>query len=157
MTVTRGDVVLVHFPFASGRGAKVRPALVVQSDHNNASMANTIVVQITTNLHRMGEPTQILVDPATPDGRPSGLVSQSAVSPDFSQRGWNETVSPEVSDGEETHLRFTRETVPWKHSVRNGRLNFTRSAGGKLWPGLTAGGSRRTAAGFCCERIKREE
>lgn len=80
MTVTRGDVVLVHFPFASGRGSKVRPALVVQSDHNNARIANTIVVQITTNLRRVGEPTQLLIAPATPEGRPSGLVSQSAVS-----------------------------------------------------------------------------
>lgn len=80
MTVTRGDVVLVHFPFASGRGSKLRPALVVQSDHGNARMTNTIVVQITTNLRRVGEPTQLLIDPATPDGKLSGLVSPSAVS-----------------------------------------------------------------------------
>lgn len=80
MTVTRGDVVLVHFPFASGRGSKVRPALVVQSDQNNSRMANTIVVQITTNLRRVGEPSQLLIDPATAEGRASGLLSQSAVS-----------------------------------------------------------------------------
>jgi mRNA interferase MazF len=80
MTVTRGDVVLVHFPFASGIGSKVRPALVVQSNQNNARMSNTIVVQITTNLRRAGEATQLLIDPATRGGRPSGLVSPSAVS-----------------------------------------------------------------------------
>jgi len=79
MTVTRGDVVLVHFPFASGRGSKIRPALVVQADHNNSRMANTIVVQITTNLRRVGEPSQLFIDPATAEGRPSGLVSPSAV------------------------------------------------------------------------------
>ncbi len=80
MTVARGDVVLVQFPFASGSGTKIRPALVVQSDRNNARMANTIIVQITTNIRRVGEPTQLLLDPVTADGRPSGLVSPSAIS-----------------------------------------------------------------------------
>lgn len=80
MTITRGDVVLVQFPFATGRGSKLRPALVVQSDRGNARMANTIIVQITTNLRRVSEPTQLLVDPATPGGQPSGLLAPSAVS-----------------------------------------------------------------------------
>jgi mRNA interferase MazF len=80
MTVTRGDVVLVQFPFATGQGSKLRPALVVQSDRGNARMTNTVVVQITTNLRRVGESTQLLVDPASPDGQPSGLLSPSAVS-----------------------------------------------------------------------------
>src|SRR5690349_5778057 len=43
----RGDVVLVDFPFASGGGSKVRPALVVQNDRNNALLQDTIVVPIT--------------------------------------------------------------------------------------------------------------
>jgi mRNA-degrading endonuclease toxin of MazEF toxin-antitoxin module len=43
MKVTRGDVVLVDYPFTAG-GAKVRPALVVQNDRDNARMANTVVV-----------------------------------------------------------------------------------------------------------------
>jgi mRNA interferase MazF len=80
MTVTRGDIVLVRFPFASGTGSKVRPALVVQSDRNNVRLANTIVVQITTNVSRVGEPTQLLVEPSSPDGRSSGLISASAIS-----------------------------------------------------------------------------
>ena len=80
MTVTRGDVVLVRFPFAAGGGSKVRPALVVQSNQNNSRIANTIVVQITTNLRRVGEPSQLLIDPVTAEGRPSGLVSPSALS-----------------------------------------------------------------------------
>jgi mRNA interferase MazF len=80
MTVVRGDVVLVRFPFASGLGAKVRPALVVQSDPNNARLANTVVVQITTNISRIGEPTQLLVDPSSVDGRTSGLIAPSAIS-----------------------------------------------------------------------------
>ena len=76
----RGDVVLVSFPFASAAGAKLRPALVVQSDHNNRRLANTILVQITTNTSRADkEATQVLVDPATPAGQSSGLLSRSAI------------------------------------------------------------------------------
>ena len=45
MTVNRGDVVLVDYPFTTG-GAMMRPALVVQNDRDNARMTNTIVAQI---------------------------------------------------------------------------------------------------------------
>jgi mRNA-degrading endonuclease toxin of MazEF toxin-antitoxin module len=58
MSVRRGDVVLLQAPFTSGAGAQSRPMLVVQNDANNARMANTILVFITTNLARSSEPTQ---------------------------------------------------------------------------------------------------
>jgi mRNA interferase MazF len=80
MMVVRGDVVLVRFPFASGSGSKLRPALVVQCDRNNARLSNTIIVQITTNIRRVAEPTQLLLDPSTDEGRSSGLISPSAAS-----------------------------------------------------------------------------
>jgi mRNA-degrading endonuclease toxin of MazEF toxin-antitoxin module len=32
MNVRRGDVVLVHYPFTSGVGGSLRPALVVQNN-----------------------------------------------------------------------------------------------------------------------------
>ena len=80
MKVDRGDVVLVSFPFASAKGSKVRPALVVQSNHNNTRLANTILVQITTNIGRADkEPTQVLIDPDASTGKTSGLLSKSAV------------------------------------------------------------------------------
>ena len=79
MTVGRGDVVLVRFPFSSAARSKVRPALVVQSDQNNSRMQNTIVVPITTNTSRVGEATQLLVDPATPSGQSCGLLAPSAI------------------------------------------------------------------------------
>ena len=41
MSVNRGDVVVVDFPFPDATGSKVRPALVVQSDRNNARIAKT--------------------------------------------------------------------------------------------------------------------
>lgn len=79
MTHHRGDVVLVRFPFSARQGAKVRPAVVVQSNHNNVRLPNTIIAQLTTNISRIHEPTQVFVDPSTPDGQSSGLRSQSAV------------------------------------------------------------------------------
>ena len=54
--------------------------LVVQNDTNNARMANTILAFITTNLARASEPTQVLRDVQSPEGRPSGLKQTSVVS-----------------------------------------------------------------------------
>jgi mRNA interferase MazF len=80
MKVQRGDVVLVNYPFADGKGSKVRPALVVQCDRNNARLDNTIIVQITsrTRLAR-AEQTQLLIEIATDVGQQSGLLIDSAV------------------------------------------------------------------------------
>jgi mRNA interferase MazF len=80
MTVRRSDVVLLQAPFSSRAGVKTRPMLVVQNDRNNARMSNTILVFITTNLARAAEPTQVLIDPSTPGGRPSGLKQTSVAS-----------------------------------------------------------------------------
>jgi mRNA interferase MazF len=54
--------------------------LVVQNDTNNARMAKTILVFITTYLARASEPTQVFVDVQTADGRSSGLKQDSVVS-----------------------------------------------------------------------------
>jgi mRNA-degrading endonuclease toxin of MazEF toxin-antitoxin module len=35
MKALRGEVVLVDYPYAAGVGAKVRPAVVIQNDHDN--------------------------------------------------------------------------------------------------------------------------
>jgi len=78
--VKRGDIVLVDFPFATGGGSKVRPALVVQTDRNNARLQDTIVAIITGNVTRAGvEPTQYLIDPSHPDWQLSGLMLPSVV------------------------------------------------------------------------------
>jgi mRNA interferase MazF len=79
MTQHSGDVVLVRYPFSAGQGAKVRPAVIIQSDHNNVRLPNTIIAQLTTNTSRTHESTQVLVDPATPEGQSSGLRAPSAV------------------------------------------------------------------------------
>ena len=46
----RGEVVLVDFPYTDGRASKVRPALVVQNDQDNALLRDTVVALITGNI-----------------------------------------------------------------------------------------------------------
>jgi mRNA interferase MazF len=75
----RGDVAIVDHPYSDGSGSKVRPALVVQSDRDNQRLTNTIVALITRNISRVGEPSQMLIDVTTAEGRPSGLNQTSAV------------------------------------------------------------------------------
>lgn len=80
MTYRRGDVVLAFYPFASGIGGKRRPALVLQSDADNARMSNTIVAQITSTISRAHLATQVLIEIATPEGQQSGLLHDSVAS-----------------------------------------------------------------------------
>ncbi len=75
----RGDVVLLNFPFSSGTGSKLRPALVVQNDQNNQRIGITIVAMITGTTHRTHQPTQVLIDITTPEGQQSGLRLTSAI------------------------------------------------------------------------------
>jgi mRNA interferase MazF len=78
--IQRGDIVLVNFPFSSGAGSKLRPAVVVQIDRNNQRLTNTIVAMITRTTHRATrEPTQLLIDITTSDGQQTGLVATSAI------------------------------------------------------------------------------
>jgi mRNA interferase MazF len=79
MNVQRGDVVLVDFPFAKGGGTKVRPSLVVQNDRDNVRLSNTVVAQITGNVQRAREATQVLIEVSTPAGAQSGLQFDSVV------------------------------------------------------------------------------
>ncbi len=79
MNVKRGDVILAFVPNVGGPGGKLRPALVVQSDHNNARLNETIIAAITSNISRVHEETQLFIDVALPDGAASGLVHNSAI------------------------------------------------------------------------------
>ncbi len=79
MNVRRADVVLVEFPFPSGTGSKVRPALVIQNDRDNSRLLNTILAQITGTTHRALETTQVIVEVTTPEGRSTGLAFDSVV------------------------------------------------------------------------------
>lgn len=77
--MTRGDVVIVSFPFADGSRGKNRPALVVQNDRDNRRLTQTVVAMITGNIRYASEATQLLVDPQSPEGAGSGLRGPSAV------------------------------------------------------------------------------
>ena len=79
MNVSRGDVVLVDYPFASGNRGKVRPALVAQNDRDNQRLTNTIIVQITSVTQRAFEPTQVLIASSTPEFTSTGLRQDSVV------------------------------------------------------------------------------
>ncbi len=79
MSLQRGDVVLVDWPFAAGGKSKSRPALVIQNDRDNARLTNTILAMITTVTRRALEPTQLFIDVSTPDGKQTGLRHNSVV------------------------------------------------------------------------------
>src|SRR5579863_6706385 len=80
MKVRRGNVVLVDYPYSDRTGSKVRPCLVVQNDRNNSRLDDTIVVTITSRIgYVVTEPTELLIDTATPAGQQSGLLFTSAV------------------------------------------------------------------------------
>ncbi len=81
MNIKRGDTILVNYPFASGTGSKVRPALVVQADRNNSRLENSVIVQITSRIqHAHSEPTQLLIRMNSPEGKQAGLIMDSVVS-----------------------------------------------------------------------------
>lgn len=75
----RGDVVVAPFPFQDRPGAKIRPAVVVQSDAENGRLVNTVLAMITGNLSDAGRPTTLLVDPQAAEGAGSGLKGPSLV------------------------------------------------------------------------------
>lgn len=80
MPVNRGDIVLIPVPDTSGQPGKTRPALVVSSEHNNQRLQDAIIAVITRTTGRAQlEPTQLLIEVATPEGRQSGLLTDSAV------------------------------------------------------------------------------
>jgi mRNA interferase MazF len=61
--MTRGDVVLVDWPYSDRTGSKLRPAVVVQADYLNGLIDDTVLVQITSKGH--GIPgTEVTLDPA---------------------------------------------------------------------------------------------
>lgn len=76
----RGDIVLAELPFSDRSGGKKRPALIVQCDRNNQRLDDVILAMITGSALRAAvEPTQLLVDINTPEGRQTGLLHTSAV------------------------------------------------------------------------------
>ena len=82
MPFKRGQIVLVFFPNSNLRTAKRRPALVVQADNLGTGLGQTIIAMITSNLARAGHPSRISISLATPEGKASGLLTDSVIMTD---------------------------------------------------------------------------
>ena len=78
--MTRGDVLLVRVPHASGVRGKKRPVVVVQADLYNGQLATIVVAEVTSNLELAGDPACLLIEVNTPDGLASGLLRDSVIS-----------------------------------------------------------------------------
>ena len=73
--VSRGDVVLVAFPFIAGHEMqrKRRPALVVQADRYNRRRDAVIIAAVTSTLGHRELPSKVVVGKNTLEGRRAGL------------------------------------------------------------------------------------
>lgn len=80
--IERGAVVLVPFPISDLRTAKLRPALIVQSDDLQTDLAQVVLVMISSNLSRAGHKSRVLIEIKTQQGRKSGLLFDSVVMTD---------------------------------------------------------------------------
>ena len=78
----RGDVVLVLFPNSDLRTARLRPALVVQADDLDTGLDQVIIALITSRIFRSGHPSRVLIRLSDPEGRDSGLLTDSVVMTD---------------------------------------------------------------------------
>jgi mRNA interferase MazF len=78
MNVSRGDIVLVDYPFSDRTGSKVRPALVVQADEMNRRITDSILAAISRSTHRASA-SQLFIDIVTSEGRQTGLRQNSMI------------------------------------------------------------------------------
>jgi mRNA interferase MazF len=78
----RGDIALVLFPDSNLRTAKLRPVLLVQADDLGTGLPQVVVAMITSRLFRAGHPSRVGVSLAAPEGRQSGLLTDSIVMTD---------------------------------------------------------------------------
>ncbi len=75
--MSRGDVVLVDWPFSDLSGSKLRPAVVVQADYLKGLIDDTIYVKVQSSHY--GVPgTEVEIDPAIETT--SGLLNRSYAS-----------------------------------------------------------------------------
>ena len=78
--MSRGDVILVQFPHPSGARGKKRPAVVVQSDAYAGHVRTVVCAEVTTNLTMASDAACLFIDLTTPEGKATGLLTESVVS-----------------------------------------------------------------------------
>ncbi|NJN60049.1 MAG: type II toxin-antitoxin system PemK/MazF family toxin [Leptolyngbyaceae cyanobacterium SL_5_9] len=81
-TFERGDIVLVVFPNSNLNFAKTRPALIVQADNLQTELPQIIVAMVTSQMFRAGHPSRVTVLLNSPEGKHSGLLTDSVVMTD---------------------------------------------------------------------------
>lgn len=80
--VIRGNVVLIPFPNSDLQTAKLRPALIVQSDDLGSGLSQIILAMISSNLARAGYESRVLLKKDTEQGKESGLLLDSVIMTD---------------------------------------------------------------------------
>lgn len=78
----KGTVLLVLFPNSDLLTAKLRPAVVVQSDTLETGLEQLIVAMITSNLSREGHPSRIRINKDSEEGKKAGLLTDSIIMTD---------------------------------------------------------------------------
>ncbi len=122
-TVSRGDVVLVDYPYTDRTGSKVRPCIVVQNDASNQQLDDTIVVLMTSRTRfTPGSSTELLITAQSPAGRQAGLIFDSAV------------------QGQNLLTRFDRcSLLPWhRWGLRSDRRLAPQSTGSCIHASFTS-------------------
>ena len=77
MSVQRGEVVRVDWPYSDRTGSKVRPAVVIQDDPYNHQIADTLLILVSRTQRAVGD-TEAEIDPGVETQ--SGLRYRSIVS-----------------------------------------------------------------------------
>jgi mRNA interferase MazF len=72
MTLQRGDVVLVPFPFTDLTRQKARPAVVISSERVNATSADVILVAISSKLPTTPNDSDLIIRHDSPRFQATG-------------------------------------------------------------------------------------
>ena len=78
----RGDVALAVFPNTDGLTAKLRPVVIVQADGLDTGLPQVVVAMVTSNVRRAGPVFRVFIPMDGPQGRASGLLSDSVLMAD---------------------------------------------------------------------------
>jgi mRNA interferase MazF len=81
-TIKRGDIALVLFPNTDLVSAKTRPALIVQADELETGLSQIIVAMISSQMFRAGHSSRVTIWLDSPEGKQSGLLTNSVVMTD---------------------------------------------------------------------------
>ncbi len=80
--IKRGDIVLIPFPNSDLQTAKLRPALIVQSDDLETGLSQIVLAMVSSNLARAGYNSRVLLKIDTEPGKESGLLLDSVIMTD---------------------------------------------------------------------------